>query len=625
MNISLSDPQSHIDRVIDDPAYHVADLELSNHDCHDSRSLAPQSFDSTTLLSPHIVSDRIQTWPSPSAQALQQSALFRTYIKVRDSGMPNMYAARIPVPSSLCHDVWKQWASGHSDDRFVLDGIRYGFPMQYIGPKLVVSNPSRHVSDLDDSSHIAEYIQSELANRALLGPFDHPPFCEWFFTAPLMTRPKSEPGKRRIIVDLSYPRENNVNMFIRKNVLFGAQHTHDLPMVDDLVEAARAFDFNCFIGVIDIQRAYRNVPTCPMDLPLLGIKYADKYYVDSAMPFGARISSLNMQKLAHFIVRALASMSVPAFMFLDDLAVVLDPQSNPQQKFFDIMSFLRSLGLPIAYSKLQMPATVVKYLGIVIDLPIRQLRIPDTKISEFLDIVNFLAKQHTVPLKALQSFVGRVNYLGKAVPPARLFISRTLQLIRDNFSAQQVTIDKHMRADLKWFRRFLRSYNGRSIIKPSQPDKTILADSCLSAGGATDFHKFYEFVYPERVANQYHITVLEALNCLIALRILLDDSDNHTTVKLCCDSLSTVYTLTTGRARDPVLAAIARAVWMIQAKRDICLLVVHVPGKDMSIPDALSRAHLSQAARTSADVIIDNLAITRVFPPVYITDFSAYL
>lgn len=625
LNISVSESGPHIDRVIAyEPFIHhqncesYSDLEVSppaaHSDCHD-----------LTVISSSVIRDRLDTWPSPTHSALEKFPILKIYDAVRKSGVPNMLSARIPVPSQLRLDVWNSHATGHSDDRFVLDGINYGFPLQYVGPKLVVRNPDRHASDFDDHTHILDYLWSETQNNALIGPFHSSPFKEWLFTAPLMTRPKDQPNKRRIIVDLSYPPEANVNMYIHKNSIFGTIHHHNLPSVNDLVNAARAREFHCVIGIIDIQRAYRNIPNCPMDFPLLGIKYDGSVYIDSAMPFGARISSLNMQKVAQFIVRALAKMSIQAFMFLDDLAVVLNPQDDPHAKFSLVMNFLRSLGLPIAYAKLQPPAARVKYLGIVIDIPAREISIPSPKIDEFLHITRYMLNQPFVTTKQLQSFVGRVNYLAKAVQPARLFMSRALQSLRDSYQSPTIQVSAHLKADLKWFNKFLMAYNGRSLLKPQTASKRILADSCLTAGGATDFHSYYEFVYPPKVAAAYHISVLEALNCLIALRLFLTDADNHTTVQLYCDNSATVQILTTGRARDPVMAAIARAVWYIIASRDIYLIATHVPGQDMFIPDALSRAHTSAAYRLAADRIIEDLSLVRIVPSLHVLNFRNYL
>lgn len=364
MNISVSESSTHIDRVIaHEPFANLHGCE--NHSEIDVvQSTLPAICYDLTVISSSVVQDRLASWPCPTPSALELYPVLKIYDVVRRTGMPNMLSARIPVPSGLIHHAWESFSTGHPDDPFVLDGIKYGFPLQYVGPKLSAHNPERHHSDFNDHSHILEYLSTESRNNALIGPFHSSPFEEWLFTAPLMTRPKDHASKRRIIVDLSYPPDANVNMFINKNSLFGVLHSHNLPIVNDLIEAARVRSFDCVVGIIDIQRAYRNIPTCPMDFPLLGIKYAGDIYIDTAMPFGARVSSLNMQKITQYIVRALAKMSIQAFMFLDDLAVVLDPHDDPHQKFSHIMTFIRSLGLPIAYNKLQPPSVRVKYLGI---------------------------------------------------------------------------------------------------------------------------------------------------------------------------------------------------------------------------------------------------------------------
>lgn len=90
-------------------------------------------------------------------------------------------------------------------------------------------------------------------------------------------------------------------------------------------------------------------------------------------------------------------------------------------------------------------------------------------------------------------------------------------------------------------------------------------------------------------------------------------------------NLSTVQILTTGRARDPVTAAIARAVWYIIATRDIYLVATHVLGQDMTIPDALSRAHTSEAYRLAADMIIREHSLSRIVPSVHVLNFQNYL
>lgn len=59
-------------------------------------------------------------------------------------------------------------------------------------------------------SHIQAYIKEEIKFKAMAGPFKQPPFVDWCLTSSLMTRPKSNSSKRRVIGDLSYPSESKL-------------------------------------------------------------------------------------------------------------------------------------------------------------------------------------------------------------------------------------------------------------------------------------------------------------------------------------------------------------------------------------------------------------------------------
>ena len=71
---------------------------------------------------------------------------------------------------------------------------------------------------------------------SIIGPFKDPPFLEWCHVAPLMTRPKRDPGDRRVSSDLTCPQELSVNAYIIKNSVFGIEQEHSLPNVDGFVE-----------------------------------------------------------------------------------------------------------------------------------------------------------------------------------------------------------------------------------------------------------------------------------------------------------------------------------------------------------------------------------------------------
>lgn len=174
---------------------------------------------------------------------------------VRDSGLPNMLYARIPVPSQLHYQVWEDMATGHEDDRYVLDGIKYGFPLHYAGPILDRENRESHSSADQFPAHVQNYVDIETSNKAMLGPFDVSPFIQWTNISPIMTRPKAGSAKRRVIVDLSFPRDNNVINFVYKNMIFGRYHEHRLPTVQDTIKQIELMGFQAMLATLDIERA----------------------------------------------------------------------------------------------------------------------------------------------------------------------------------------------------------------------------------------------------------------------------------------------------------------------------------------------------------------------------------
>ena len=85
-----------------------------------------------------------------------------------------------------------------------------------------------------------------------------------------------------------------------------------------------------------------------------------------------------------------------------------------------------------------------------------------------------------------------------------------------------------------------------------------------------------------------HITQLEMLNVVVALKIWAE-MWKDTKIAIYCDNLAVVEVLTSGRTKDPYLATCARNIWLLCAIFNIKLNVIHIPGKNNTIADLLSR------------------------------------
>lgn len=103
--------------------------------------------------------------PQPGDYKLQ------IYSRVASHSTFNAFGARIPVRSLLKIEQWRDIATGHPDDDWLLDLLTYGFPLQYSGP----ANPSggvikgNHPSGRNYSDPLRKFIDYELRNATLVG------------------------------------------------------------------------------------------------------------------------------------------------------------------------------------------------------------------------------------------------------------------------------------------------------------------------------------------------------------------------------------------------------------------------------------------------------------------------
>ena len=559
------------------------------------------------------------TWPTPNGNMDPEMA--RIYNAVKRTKAHNHVTAKLPLPSGLNINNWKQETTGHSNDQIVINGIQYGFPVQYMGPP---RHDSAGTPNHASAAHHRKYIEKETAYYALSGPYNTPPFSPWFTTSPLMTRDKTDSSERRVIVDLSYP-DGGVNMHIQPHMYQGAEVAHNLPTIDSAVNAiATSPPGEVNMAVIDLSRAYRHFPVSPLDWPLLGILAEGKYHFDMRTPFGSRMSSFVMQTVADFIVRALKTRGIKAYMYLDDIVLIAPTKNMAERQYNETIHLLTALGLEVAASKLQPPATRVKWLGIIMDVGKNELSIPRSKMEEVKRCMAAASNRKAIPKKHLQSIIGMANHISKIVRAARVFICRLLAALRAA-EGNMIRITHHVQRDLEWYASYLANYNGRAIIPNNRIVRRIWADACLKGAGASDGQNCYMYTFPQRVTQDHHISKLEALNCLAAVRALVTTKDAGGTIEVFCDNRPAVDALTSGRARDAVLAACARAMWFKAAETDTNIVFTHMPGEAMALPDTLSRAAMTRDDCSRAWGYIRSIPLGVMSPKAEWFDYSKFV
>lgn len=489
-NDVVNNDVDNVGRVTHDGENHS--IHVSVDGSKDSRNCADMCVNPTTppegstltleelrRLNPvNLVAERIHTWPTITQVAPEYRVYYQ---KVHATGLPNVLDARLPLPSGLNIPNWHAASTGHYDDNWLCELIEFGFPLQYTGHIPSPCFAENHPSGVRFPKHVRQYLEKERAEGTLLGPFPSHPFPDSGHINPIMSRPKSDKDQRRIIVDLSFPPGRGVNSRVYKGCVFGSYLPHRLPTISQAVAFIRARRLDVLMAVIDIERAYRNFRGDPLDWPLSVIQFDNKFYIDVALPFGARMSSLYVQKVAEFLARALLARSIPSLIYLDDLFLFLPNDHTAGSKFNEALGFIRDLGLPVNASKLITPNTQAVWLGVLFHLPTNTISIPPHKVNDLLSAIQAISDRNNITRKETQSIIGRVAHVARVVHPARLFMCRILNQLRES-QTDSVFITPAVRADLTWFTVFFRRHNASAIIPQTHISLTIEADTCHFAG-----------------------------------------------------------------------------------------------------------------------------------------------
>ena len=256
-----------------------------------------------------------------------------------------------PVITPLQTQNWAELLCKHPDQSFVdyiLQGLQQGFHIGYKRGGRLLAASKNMLSALDHPEVVQKYLQDERQKGRVLGPFDLGEL-PGLHVSKFGVIPKSnQPGKWRLILDLSSPNGCSVNDGIEKEVC-SLQYVK----IDEVVEAILELGCGTELAKIDIKSTYRIVPVHPEDRPLLGMKWQDRIYVDATLPFGLRSAPKIFNALAdaaQWIIQEMGARYL--WHYLDDF-ITIGAAGQGECKFnCDVMKQACTLlGIPLASEK----------------------------------------------------------------------------------------------------------------------------------------------------------------------------------------------------------------------------------------------------------------------------------
>ena len=320
---------------------------------------------------------------------------------------------------------------------------------------------SNHQSALQAATIVEQKLRHEISLGRVAGPFQEIPFPN-FQSSPLGLVPKHDPGKFRLIHDLSFPKGDSINFYTSKEFT-----TVQYESLDRVVELVMSCGPRCLIAKADIQEAFRLIPIRPQDYPLLGFTWQGIFYHDKVLPMGSAVSCQTFEHFSRALQWILQSHFnvVNVTHLLDDFIFV--GSYNEPTCLNSLLSFenlAQEMCIPLNKTKRCLPATCQIVYGIEIDTNAMQLRLPQEKLAKALSLVNRMAKCRKVILRDLLSLIGLLSFACLVVSAGRSFLRRLLNLtVGVTRLHHYVTLNSEARADLYAWKIFLHSFNGKSV------------------------------------------------------------------------------------------------------------------------------------------------------------------
>ena len=307
---------------------------------------------------------------------------------------------------------------GYHDAKYVIDGFTNGFKLCFDGPKTsFMSSNSQTV--LCNKIHAYEKISSELKLNRIAGPFRHPPLNP-FKVSPLSLREKSEPGKFRLLHNLSHPYNHDS---VNSNI---PEHCSKV-RYESLGDATKILQSipQAWMAKVDIADAFRLIPLNPSDYYLTGF-YLDGYYFDKCLPMGCSSSCLIFERFSSSLKWILKNHYnvVNVVKVLDDFIFIGETKSICALYLKSFINMCTLLNIPIAKHKTNGPTKKLTFLGIELDSKNMVAMLPREKLVRYSRNVDDLLTAPSCTLKTLSSVTGQLQFSTTVITAGRPFLRR---------------------------------------------------------------------------------------------------------------------------------------------------------------------------------------------------------
>ena len=502
----------------------------------------------------------------------------------------------------IAHKI-QEWRTLTSDPEILqyVQGVKLDFVDQPVQDKLphpIVFTKAEEVM-----------VRKEIQRFKKLGILKTSELCPGDYVSNLFARPKKEPGRVRLILNLKKLNTDWVRFIHFK-----------MDGVEDVINLIRP---GVYMASIDFEMSFYSISVHPEYRRYLKAICLDEILEFQALPMGYSQSPLIFCKLLKVPLSHLREQfGYTNSAFVDDVFMAEDTLPETQENVKDSVVLFDDLGYTVNMIKSHtFPATKKPHLGLIFNSIEMSISLTQEKIEKFLDHAQKILREDKHTIRSVASLIGQMNAARYAVRYGPLH-TKALEIAKNkalgssgkDFEAL-MTLSKLDKLDIKWWMDTIpqsKFYFGYDPI-----DKVIHTDASTKGYGfwceATNQRGGGRWSAEEA---QAHINPMEIWAVGLSIKSLFPEQENlH--IKVFCDSQVAISCISRqGSTKSIACNAATRKVLLYCEKQNIRLTMQHIPTDKNIFADFESRNFRNEDTEWSLDQrIFDRMCQLLNFTP----------
>ena len=434
--------------------------------------------------------------------------------------------------------------------------------------------PRPLVTSLEETDIINKEIKIMLDKQVIV-PCDHE---VGEFLSGIFIRPKKDPGKFRVILNLK-----QFNEFV----------TPEHFKMDTINTCIELMNRECYMASIDLRDAYYSIPMALEYQKYLKFVWGNQLYKFTCLPMGLACAPRIFVKLLKPVLSHLHAQGYISSGYLDDTYIQGESYLDCKNNVEATLDILTKLGFFVHYEKsVTVPCQKLEHLGFLLNSQNMTVSLTDQKYDKLTHKIDNILKGDKHTIREVASVIGSLVSYATGVQHGSLFYKQlelekiqALSANQGNFEAKMALSETAINNLIWWKNNALT--DPVHIIK-----KDVAATLCTDASnlgwGATLNNSECGGRWGADEANN-HINVLELKAILLGLQSLARDlKGSHILVK--SDNTTAVaYVKNMGGCKSPNCNTVAQLIWKFAMDNNIWLSITHIEGILNVEPDALSR------------------------------------